>query len=106
MKREVRIRTVASKFAKRLGNKLMGQIGRGRVMDVATDIVDYKEQISWSNTPHEIRSLTEKIHYIPARMNLTLNAVRLSRKSELDLRNALWRTLKTSFPTLEIKPTH
>lgn len=106
MARQAQIGSVLNKLSKRLGRKLVGRMGRGRLVEVATNIADYKEQVGWENTPQELRRLADKIHHIPAQLALNLGAVRLSRDSQVAVDAALWGTLKSVFPTLEIRPTH
>jgi hypothetical protein len=102
MKKEETIQSVLNNLSKKLGTKLTSKMGKNRLLDIATEIADYKEQVDWPNTPQEIRWLRDRIHYIPARIGLNLNTLRLSKKSEADVQNALWKTLQSTFPTLKL----
>lgn len=103
MKKEAAIQSVMNNLSKKLGGKISSKMGKNRLMDIATEIADYKEQVEWPNTPQEIRWLRDRIYYIPARIGLNLNTLRLSKKSEAHVQTALWKTLQSIFPTLKLK---
>jgi hypothetical protein len=106
LKRNAKARAAAGLFARNLGARLTEKLGRTRLRDVGAEIADFQEQVAWPNTEQELRRLTDKIQHIPARMGLTLGSARLSRQAGADVLAALWRTLKRSFRSLPIKPTH
>lgn len=99
------IMAIRGHLAANLGGKLAGRMGKSRLLDIAEQIADYKEQVGWENTPQELRRLRDRIRYIPAHVGLTLDAIRLSRKSESEVYAALWKTLRAVFPSLDIHPT-
>ena len=104
MKKEQLIQTIRRVLSLKLGHKLTGKMGKNRLLDIAKEIADYKEQMGWGNSPQEIRRLTEKIRYIPAQVGLTLQSLHLSKKSEIQIHAALWQTLKRTIPSLVLQP--
>ncbi|HOW28889.1 MAG TPA: hypothetical protein PK876_10375 [Elusimicrobiota bacterium] len=102
MTKEKQILAIRKNLIHKLGDKLTGKLGKGRISDIARDIADYKEQVGWPNTPQEIRRLQDKIRYIPAEVSLGLSVLRLSKKSEIRISEALWGTLKSAFPSMRI----
>lgn len=105
MTKEKQILTIRGRLVSHLGGKLAGRMGKSRLLDIAQQIADYKEQVDWDNTPQELRRLRDSIRYIPARVGLGLDALRLSRRSETEVYAALWETLRKTFPALDIHPT-
>ncbi len=105
MTKEKQVLTIRGKLVSHLGSKLAGRMGKSRLLDIAQQIADYKEQVGWENTPQELRRLRDRIRYIPAHVGLDLDALRLSRRSETEVYAALWETLKKTFPSLDIRPT-
>jgi hypothetical protein len=80
-------------------------VGRARLLDLAAEIADFREQVSWVNSPEEQRRLRDKIRYIPAHVGIRLDSLRLSKASDAKMHSALWSTLMRAFPSLDIKPT-
>jgi len=81
---------------------LSGKLGQARLAHVAGEIADYKEQFSWDNSPQDLRRLEEIVRHLEPRLMLSLepDRMRLSRKTQEDLNEALRSTLRFYFPVL------
>jgi hypothetical protein len=105
MKSDVRVRRIMDRFSGRLGEKLAAKVGRGRLLDIASLIADYESEAALSNTPPEVRRLVDKIRRVPAEFGLSLDALRLSKVSTVEVNAALWHTLQNVFPAYDIQPS-
>jgi hypothetical protein len=104
MKKEKEAESIRNRLRANLGPKLAAKLGKLRLRDLSLDIADFKEQVGWENTSHEIGRLRDKIMCIPALAGLDFSRLRLSKASEAQVTAALWETLKRTFPSMNLRP--
>lgn len=102
MTKEALTTRIQKGLAKKLGKDLTGRMGKSRLEQMAMEIADYKEQLSWTNTPEEQRKLQDKIRYLEPRLMLEIETDRrLSKKGTAEAGKALHSALQSLFPFLK-----